>query len=101
VLDISGDPRGVRVRHSAHYNGGIGPTLELKGEHMAVEQELDERAMLTIPEVARILGVGRHGMYLRARRGEVPGLVRIGRFLRVHRPTLEQWIAEHTAPGPQ
>lgn len=45
-------------------------------------------------EAARLLGISREKMSLLMRRGEVPGVIRLGRSVRIHRPTLERWLAE-------
>ncbi|HUV45183.1 MAG TPA: helix-turn-helix domain-containing protein [Dehalococcoidales bacterium] len=41
--------------------------------------ESNEKLTLTIPEAARRLGISRNLAYDIARRGELPGLIRLGR----------------------
>lgn len=48
-------------------------------------------------EVARLLNVSKTKAYLMMASSEIPGVMRLGRCLRVHRPTLEKWIAEQAA----
>jgi excisionase family DNA binding protein len=48
---------------------------------------------LTIPEVARRLGIGRSLAYDLARRNQIPGVIRLGRRLLVKRAALDQWLA--------
>ena len=49
-----------------------------------------ERLTLTVEEACRLLGVGRTVGYELARRGELPGVLRLGRRLVVSRPALER-----------
>lgn len=53
--------------------------------------------LLRQKEVARLLNVSDSKAYLLMVSGEIPGVVRLGRCLRVHRPTLEKWIAAQAA----
>lgn len=55
---------------------------------------LDAPLLLRDHEVAQILNVSKSKAYLMMVSGEVPGVMRLGRCLRVHRPTLERWITE-------
>lgn len=45
-------------------------------------------------EVAQLLRVSKTKAYLMMSSHEIPGVVRLGRCLRVHRATLEKWIAD-------
>lgn len=58
--------------------------------------------LLRIGEVAALLGVSRATCYRMAADGELAGVVTIRGHLRVHRPTLEQHLAELAGadPGP-
>jgi excisionase family DNA binding protein len=49
-----------------------------------------ERLTLTVEEACRLLGVGRTVGYELARRGELPGVIRLGRRFVVSRPALEK-----------
>ena len=51
-----------------------------------------ERRTFTVPEAARLLGIGRSAAYDAARRGELPTL-RIGRRILVPRAALEQLLS--------
>ena len=55
-----------------------------------------EPELLTINEAARVLRVGRSRAYLLASSGQMPGLIRIGRSIRVSRRALLAWIADQT-----
>jgi excisionase family DNA binding protein len=59
---------------------------------------LVEPVLLTVPEVARRLSLGRATTYLLVQRGALP-VVRIGRSVRVPARALEQWVQQHTTGG--
>lgn len=48
--------------------------------------------LLTIGEAARALRISRSRMYELLGRGEIPGVVRIGRSVRISRRSLEAWV---------
>jgi excisionase family DNA binding protein len=51
-----------------------------------------EPELLHIEEAARVLQIGRSRAYEMAAAGEMPGLIRLGRSLRVSKRALRQWI---------
>jgi excisionase family DNA binding protein len=57
-----------------------------------------EPELLSIEEAAAVLRIGRSRAYAMAASGTLPGLVRIGRSLRVHRRRLLAWIDAESAP---
>ncbi|MBA2634298.1 MAG: helix-turn-helix domain-containing protein [Chloroflexi bacterium] len=57
----------------------------------------DQPAYLRVEEAAEYLGIGRTFAYRLANRGELPGTVRLGRLLRVHRATLDAEMARRAA----
>jgi excisionase family DNA binding protein len=48
--------------------------------------------LLTVPEVAERLRIGRRAAYEAIARGEIPGAVKIGRTIRVSSFMLGQWL---------
>jgi|SRR5712664_4768735 len=50
-------------------------------------------AVLTVDEAAALLRVDRKSIYESIRRGEFPGVVRVGRTIRIGRTALLQWLA--------
>jgi excisionase family DNA binding protein len=60
----------------------------------ASSQLVEQPLLLRDHEVARMLNVSKTKAYLLMASGAIPGVMRIGRCIRVHRPTLERWIAE-------
>ncbi|HET6437188.1 MAG TPA: helix-turn-helix domain-containing protein [Anaeromyxobacter sp.] len=61
---------------------------------------LPGQLLLTVPQVARLLGTTPKAIYHRAERGQLPGVVRVGRRLRVRRDRLLQYIEENSVPSP-
>ena len=57
----------------------------------------DESLTLTIPQAARLLGIGRTKAFEMARAGELPGVLRFGRAYRVSKPVLLRWIGAESA----
>lgn len=56
---------------------------------------MQEKILLTIPEVAKLLGIGRNTAYELIHRRNFP-VIRFGRAVRVPREALMQWIAEES-----
>lgn len=57
----------------------------------------DEKLLIRVPEAARRMGIGKSMAWEMARRGELPGVVRMGRSVRVSVKRLQEWIDERTA----
>ena len=57
-------------------------------------------ALLTIDDVAAVLRTSRKAVYAMAERGQLPGVVRIGRRLLVSRDDLLSWLDERRAASP-
>ena len=53
----------------------------------------DERLTLSVPETAKVLGIGRNLCYDRVKTGEIP-VIKIGRRLLVPRAALEKFLAD-------
>lgn len=53
----------------------------------------DTRRTLTVEEAAKLLGIGRSLAYELARRGELPGALRLGGRIIVSRAALERFLA--------
>jgi excisionase family DNA binding protein len=51
-----------------------------------------QKQTLTVPETARLLGIGRHSAYLAVRAGSIPSL-KIGRRILVPRQAVRQMLA--------
>lgn len=61
-----------------------------------------ESELLTVEEAAKLLRIGRSRAYAMAASGEMPGLIRVGRSLRVVRRRLLAWIEDQAGPqGPE
>ena len=51
-----------------------------------------EPRLMRMEEAARLLSIGRTRAYQMAATGALPGVVRLGRSVRVSRPRLLEWI---------
>jgi excisionase family DNA binding protein len=60
----------------------------------------DTPTLLKIEQAARVLNVGRTRAYQMAADGSLPGVVRIGKSIRVNVRALDRWIEENTGPKP-
>ncbi len=54
----------------------------------------EQPLLLRAEEAARLLSIGRSKVFEMMARDELPGVVRIGRSVRISRSALERWIAE-------
>ncbi len=50
--------------------------------------------LLTVDEAARALRMSRSRVYELMQRGEIPGVVHIGRSVRISRAELEAWVSQ-------
>ncbi len=68
-------------------------------EHTEKAEVDTDKVLLTVPEAARRLSLGRTTAYQLIRRGELPS-IRVGRAVRVPVHALDAWVATHTCgPG--
>ena len=63
--------------------------MEHKGEG---EQLAGAPLLMTVDEAARTLRISRSRLYEMFARDEIPGVVRIGRSVRISRAALEAWV---------
>jgi hypothetical protein len=64
-----------------------------------MSRKLTIRTLPLWPDVGQALGLSRNGVYAAAARGEIAGLLRFGRKLRVGRDALERMLMEgHQRP---
>jgi len=62
---------------------------------------LPGQLLLTVPQVARLLGMTPKAIYHRAERGQLPGVVRLGRSLRFRRADLLRSVIEGRGLSPR
>lgn len=85
---------------AAHARFRYGVTRERREEFTEMLLAF-ERMTLTVAEAAQLLGISRTLAYERARAGELPGLIHIGRSYRASKPALLRWLgAEPGSPAP-
>lgn len=65
---------------------------------MMTNQSPSDKALLTIPEAAKVLGIARTSAYEAVRRGELPAL-HVGKRVYVPRAQLEAWVGETEPPA--
>lgn len=58
-----------------------------------------EPELILVEEAARLLGIGRTRAYQMTATGQMPGVVRIGRSVRISRRRLLAWIDEQANPA--
>lgn len=78
-------------------------TLGTPMRHAALRPatRFEEPLLVDVPTAARLLGIGRTHAWLMVRRGQMPGVVRLGRSVRVSRDRLEEWVAQQSGKGGQ
>ncbi len=57
--------------------------------------------VLTVDELGKLLRVDRKSVYAAIQRGEIPGVRRCGRSLRIHRDTVLRWLADGQGRAPR
>ena len=62
-----------------------------------LETRQEQPLLIRVEEAATLLGVGRSTIYEKIAADELPGVVRIGRSVRVSREALESWVREQAA----
>ena len=71
----------------------------VESEGAAVEASEQLAPVLTVDEVAALLRVNRKTVYDAIKRGQIPGVRRIGGTIRVSRDALLRWLADAPATG--
>ncbi len=59
-----------------------------------LSQDTDQPLLLTVPQVAKSLGISRAMVYALLARNEGPPVIRFGRSVRVSAASLRRWIEE-------
>ncbi len=59
----------------------------------------EEASVLTVDEAARLLRVNRKTLYDAVRQGRVPGVIRLGRSIRIGRTALLGWLRGNGSPA--
>ena len=73
----------------------------LEGEPTSAPTLPRGQLLLTVPQVARLLGMTPKAIYHRAERGQLPGVVRLGRSLRFRRADLLRSVLEGRGLSPR
>ena len=65
----------------------------------AERDDAGEPPVLTVDEAARLLRVNRKTLYDAVRDGRVPGVIRLGRSIRIGRTALLGWLQGNGSPA--
>jgi excisionase family DNA binding protein len=71
-----------------------------KESEVAVKENVEQSLTVDVATAARLLGISRGGAYELARRGELPGAIRLGQRVVVSRRVLERAINGESETGP-
>lgn len=63
-------------------------------ERLLTKREADDRLLLGVVDVARVLGLGERTVWRLSGSGELPAPLKIGGRRLWHRPTLEKFLSE-------
>ena len=53
---------------------------------------MSDAAVITVQELADLLRIGHRAAYEAVSRGEIPGVIRFGRSIRISRQAIDQWL---------
>ena len=65
------------------------------------DETVEQPRFLTVPEAARLLRINRGRAYTMANDGTLPGVIRLGRTIRVDRDRLIAGLAENQRSSPR
>lgn len=51
-----------------------------------------ESAVMTVSELVKTLSIGRRAVYEAIARGDVPGVIRLGKSIRISRAAVTHWL---------
>lgn len=72
----------------------------MKDGEIVLAQANTEKRTYSIPESARLIGIGKARAYEMARSGEMPGVLKVGNRYLVSRKVLDAWVnGELEAPA--
>ena len=58
-----------------------------------------DAAVIRVEDLAARLDIGRRAAYEAVARGDVPGVIRIGRSIRISRQAVDRWLAGEPEDG--
>lgn len=61
--------------------------------------KMDTPKLLTVRQLASMLGISSDAVYMRIARDQIPGVIRIGRSVRIRADLVTAWIERLTAEG--
>ena len=102
-LDTPSDERNADDGACARVEAGIDPAPANRPTESARSRETGDAvsAIMTVDELAALLRMDRKSVYAAIQRGEIPGVRRIGRALRIDRATVVAWLATGQGAPPR
>jgi excisionase family DNA binding protein len=88
-IHVPGRDGGHRARRSP--GGPARPSSAITSQHF----------LLTSDEVADLLRTTRAAIYAMTERGQLPGVIRVGRRLLFRRADLIEWLSQNSTPSPR
>ena len=61
-------------------------------------RRIPKDGFMTVDEVATLLHVDRKTVYIAIQEGQVPGVQRFGRIIRIYRPAVLEWAVKKKEP---
>jgi excisionase family DNA binding protein len=80
------------TRIKPKYNGVVSKTQQINIDRA-------DRLLLRVEEAGEMIGIRRAKAYAMASSGELPGVIRIGRCVRVSAEALRNWVTEQVEAG--
>lgn len=74
------------------------PALREADQRQPRQSVNPNKQVLDARDLAALLGESRDMVYKRLRRGSIPGILRLGRSVRVSRPVFERWLESSPPP---
>jgi len=96
---VNPSPASPGGRHVERLSG-VRPTITESTIGVPATQEAPS-PILTVDELAALLRLDRKTVYSMVKRGEIPGVRRFGRAVRIHRETVLRWLADGLGSTPR
>src|SRR5262245_47759435 len=95
----------VRIDNASVSSGGSGDVVRTGKRRrntstpVSGSPVVQRPSFLTVQETAELLRTSHKAIYARIERGQLPGVVRLGRRVLVNEQVLVDWLSRNTAPS--